>query len=135
MLNFFSNFFSQSKNDLNEEQKYLLDISNENSVSIVLDNHDKPIIRLNIQKTDKESCKKTAEFLYLMNKGVYQLQIIDMLKEIALQEDSKYTAIENILKYWGEYLDVYDTSSHNNPCVSPLTFSKMVAKKEIYDND
>jgi hypothetical protein len=135
MVRFLKGFFKNELKEPQTENKYLLDIPDENSVSLVLDNNNKPIIKLNIQKTDDTSCQKTAEFLFLMNKGVYQAQIIEMLKEIAATEESKSIAVESILTYWLTYLESYNKDIVNAPCVSPLTFSKLVTKREIHEHE
>lgn len=116
------------KNDI------IIDITEENSISFVIDKNNKTLIRISIQNTDEDSCEKMGEVLYALNKGIYQLQIIDMLKDLAVTESEKYAAIEKILQYWADYIKTYE-KAYDSPCVSPSTFSKLVNPKSTTNHE
>lgn len=116
------------KNDI------VIDITEENSIAFVVDKNNKTLIRISIQNTDSDSCDKMGEVLYAMNRGVYQLQIIDMLKDLAVTESEKYGAIEEILQYWADNISKYE-KTYDSPCVSPSTFSKLINPKSTTNHE
>lgn len=101
----------------------------ENSVSIVIDQFYRPIIRINIQNLDDDSAKKFAESLCMLNKGLYQVQIVEMLKELALSDNDRTSFISKLFTYWADYVDLYGTAiaiEKDTPCVPPTSFSKLL---------
>jgi hypothetical protein len=111
-----------------------LDRKRENSVSFILDEHRRPVIELNFPFIESdEDIQKIAEILFLINSGYYKSQIIDMILELGNKEPDRIDYLKKILLYWREYSvavvpnQPYDYN--NKPCVSPLSFSKIVSQK------
>jgi hypothetical protein len=84
---------------------------------------------MQIHNIDDVSSQKFAETLMFLNNAVYQEKIIEILKELAANEPDKYIFVEKTLNYWKTYLELY-SKIDNKPCVSPLSFSSLLTKKE-----
>lgn len=112
-----------------ELPKILPGIPDENSVSIVVDQFYRPIIRINVQNLDDDSAKKFAESLCMLNKGLYQIQIVEMLKELALSDNDRAGFISKVFTYWANYVETYGAAiviEKDTPCVPPTSFSKLL---------
>jgi hypothetical protein len=125
MISYLKKLFSNKKTE--EENSYLIDISKEAFISFVLDENNKIVIRINFQNMNDDNCKKMAEVLYMINNGGYQVQLIEMLKEIAVKDPSVYRTVEKVFDNWKDYYDLVSVSN-NSPCVSPCSFSKSLQK-------
>lgn len=112
-----------------ELPKTLPGIPDENSISIVVDQFYRPIIRINIQNLDDDSAKKFAESLCMLNKGLYQIQIVEMLKELALSDNDRSSFISKVFTYWADYVNIYGAAivlEKDTPYVAPTSFSKLL---------
>jgi Tfp pilus assembly protein FimT len=107
----------------------ILSFPDENYVSAVVDKHNRVIIRMQIHNTDETSAQKFAETLVFLNNGVYQAKIIEILKELAINEPDKNVFVEKTINYWKTYIELY-SKTEEQPCVSPLSFSSLLTKKE-----
>jgi len=96
----------------------------ENSVSFITTKNNQPIIELNIQHLDDDNAQKFAEILFLLGNNYYQEDIINMLTDMSKREPERSGFITKVIGYWIHYVNLKNTT--NEPCVSPLGFSKIV---------
>lgn len=125
LTNFFKKIFSRSKKDNQETTLF----QNENYISAVVDKYNRVIIRMQIHNTDDASSQKFAETLVFLNHAVYQEKIIEILRELAMAEPDKHEFVEKTLNYWKTYMELCNKVDEQ-PCVSPLSFSSLLTKKE-----
>lgn len=126
MIKYFINKFFKKKN----ESKPLPYLSDENAITFAVDSLDRPIIRISLQNLQESNAKQMAETLFLINNGSYQNQIIEMLKEIGMQDPDRMMLIKQIMNYWLEHIQRNTVQpepvDENQPLIPPLSFSKII---------
>lgn len=114
-------FTTTNKSTTNNE---LINRNQENSVSFITTKNNQPVIELNIQHLDDDNAQKFAEILFLLGNNYYQEDIINMLTDMSKREPERSDFITKVIGYWIHYVNLKNTT--NEPCVSPLSFSKIV---------
>jgi len=130
MLKWLKNYFSR---ETEEEHKDFFKIKlNENALVFTIDEENRMIIRISAQLLSKDNAQKMAEALFLLGKGFYRPQILEMFQEMSEQDPSRAEFLSQVILYWGVYLDKYKEETYNNdgPVVSPTKFSQLVINPE-----
>jgi len=130
MLKWLKNYFSR---ETEEEHKDFFKIKlNENALVFTIDEENRMIIRISAQLLSKDNAQKMAEALFLLGKGFYRPQILEMFQEMSEQDPSRAEFLSQVILYWGVYLDKYKEETYNNdgPVVSPSKFSQLVINPE-----
>lgn len=113
-----------------DEQKSLPFLPDENAIMFAVDALNRPIIRISLQNLQESNAKQMAETLFLINNGSYQNQIIEMFKEIGVQDPDRMTLIKQIMNYWLEHIQDHTAQpepvDENQPLIPPLSFSKII---------
>ena len=126
MIKYFINKFFKKQ----DEPKPLPYLSDENSITFAVDALDRPIIRISLQNLQESNAKQMAETLFLINNGSYQNQIIEMFKEIGMQDPDRIMLIKQIMNYWLEHIQRNavqpEPVDENQPLIPPLSFSKII---------
>lgn len=133
---FVSKLFRKSSYTDNE---YLYNRNKENSISFILDKDNNSIIQINVQHFDDDKyIDKFAELIFMMNHGYYQKNIVDIMADMAVSDPNRALFLSNVIQKWSTYEDKYvdlnqKTRDYNvdKPCVSPLSFSKIVSQQNI----
>lgn len=122
MIKYITNMFKQKTKD---PPKDFWIKENENSLSVIVDKNNNAVIEVNVQNLSEKNAIKFAETLFLMNTGSYQEQIIKILAELKVSQPDRSDFIERVIQYWSLYSDAY-AENQDKPCVSPLSFSKLI---------
>lgn len=129
MINFLKNLFYNNQPTQSAEEPLL----KENSISFVLNEDNKIIIRVNLYNTvKKEDCKEFGSLLYIINEGGFAGDIASVLNEMGLQEPAKLSFTSGILTEWMNLLDKHGVVDYDNsvgddePIISPLHFSQKI---------
>ena len=130
MLNWFKGRFSSTTKEKNED--YFRIKLNENALVFTIDEENRMTIKISAQLLSKENAQKMAEALFLLGKGFYRPQILQMFQEMAEDDPSRAEFLSQVILYWGGYLDKYKDETYNNdgPVVSPTKFSQLVINPE-----
>lgn len=111
------------------EQSQNDDFFQNNLLALSIDKNNKPVITVNVKRLQEDDAIRFAEMLFLLNNGLYQLQIVDMLKDLSNQDHSRKEFILKVLEFLSYYIEYYKKetiNSENKPCISPMSFSKIV---------
>lgn len=129
MINLLRNIFYKK-----QEQSYIYNRNEENSIAFVLDKDGNLVIQINIQHfEDNMHIEKFAELLFMLNGGFYQKNIVEILTEMKVQDKDRELFLGKVIQKWSHYAEKYldleekvNDYNMSKPCVSPLNFSKMV---------
>jgi hypothetical protein len=124
----------QKLEDVQESNDMNLVKEGENSIVFTVDKNNELILRISVQNTEKNSADKLAQVMYYLNKGMYQISLIDMLIKISKEDSSRAYFIENVINGWAKYLDTQDSTDYYKngkakPVISPSKFSQMVMQQ------
>lgn len=140
MKNIFRKFVSKLfKKSSYTDNEYFYERKKENSISFILDKDNNCIIQINVQHFDDDKyIDKFAELIFMMNHGYYQKNIVDIMADMAVSDPNRALFLSNVIQKWSSYEDKYvdlnqKTKDYNvdKPCVSPLSFSKIVSQQNI----
>jgi len=111
----------------------LFNDTEENYISFVVDKEYRPIIRVNINYVDERHSKCFAELLHLLNTGAYESQMVEMLRDIGLQNSDLKMFVYKTFEYWSSLVNkkIKTHEDDNAPYVPPLSFSKLLTNSSI----
>lgn len=144
MTNIFKKIYQKLFHESTEkDMDSIYDRYNENSISFILDRNNNVVIQVNVQHfDDSKYIDKFAELLFMTNNGYYQKKIADILAEMVVQDPDRALFLSSVIQKWSNYIDKYvDLEKRSNdydlekPCVSPLSFSKLVSQQPNIQNE
>lgn len=127
-------FFSKSHHNDNDQETTSQDIdrtlfrANENVVAFAVDDKGDVLLRISTQNTTIRDAENLARVMYLIGRGAYQTQLIEMLVQISSNRE-KQEFIEQVINYWSKLIDNQEQTGYyndNEPLISPSKFSQLV---------
>lgn len=89
-----------------------------------------PNVKIRIEDTSTDACRKFAEMLYELNTGSYHETIIRLMVQMSDQDDEIKKFMETAILYWGFLLNNKKLNMNNNeeyidkPLIMPTDFNK-----------
>jgi hypothetical protein len=140
MKNIFKTIYKQIFNKSQKEEiEYIYNRNNENSLSFILDKDNNSVIQINVQHFDNDQyIDKFAQLLFMLNNGYYHKNIVDIMSDLAIKDPDRALFLSKVIQKWSHYIDKYVDAEEkvndyniNKPCVSPLSFSKLVSQPNV----
>jgi hypothetical protein len=121
-MNIFTNLFRKN-NEPNKEQHEKI-----NAITLVLGEDNEPFVHISVTNTENDKAIFFAKMLHELNSGKYLVSMINILKELADQDDTINAFINKVMINWKQYQDIEKEQNriqnHHDPVVKPSDFFK-----------